>query len=333
VSRWWSFRLDSIRQRLRIGFAILLVLLVTGGLFGYTALSNMSSVIRGTLVEVQEQGLLSARLSAAVMRELSSASAYLESRDSTARAEFQRLSWETHRVQREMNKRQGQIAQEVTLIASIDAKLSEIEIKYATAHRLVDLGRDAAARTLGERVRVVVTSLLGDVENLSTLEAAKVSAASSELREENDRRARLLVVAIALAVVLAVVIGMNTVRSITDPLTHLVAHARELSNGNLSVRTTDQFPGEFRDLAAAMNSTAESLSRVVSIASMTAEDVATSAHDLSEVSQQISVSASQMATSRTSARSKRRRCRPRRRSCARRTTVAPDCSSSRSRSP
>ncbi len=46
-----------------------------------------------------------------------------------------------------------------------------------------------------------------------------------------------------------------------------------------------------------MNSTAESLSRVVSIASMTAEDVATSAHDLSEVSQQISVSASQMATS------------------------------------
>ena len=297
MRRWLTFRVDSIRQRLRIGFGVLIVLLMTGGAFGYTALSNMSSVIRGTLVEVQEEGLLSARLSAAVMRELSAASAYLESRDSVARTEFQRLSWETHRVQREMNKRPGQIAQEVTLIASIDAKLSEIEIKYATAHRLADLGRDAAARSLGERARVVVTSLLGDVENLSTLEAAKVSAASSELREENDRRARLLVVAIALAVVLAVVIVMNTVRSISRPLTHLVAHARELSNGNLSVRTTDQFPGEFRDLASAMNSTAESLSRVVSIASMTAEDVAMSAHDLSEVSQQISVSASQMATS------------------------------------
>jgi len=299
MKRWFSFRLDSIRQRLRIGFGVLIVLLSTGGVLGYTALSNMSSVIRGTLVEVQEEGLLSARLSAAVMRELSAASAYLASRDSLARAEFQRLSWETHRVQREMNKRPGQIAQEVTLIASIDAKLSEIEIKYATAHRLSDLGRDAAAQTLGERARVIVTSLLGDVENLSTLEAAKVSAASSELREENDRRARLLVIAIALAVVLAVVIVMNTVRSISEPLTLLVAHARELSNGNLSVRTTDQFPGEFRDLAAAMNSTAESLSRVVSIASMTAEDVATSAHELSEVSQQISVSASQMATSMT----------------------------------
>jgi methyl-accepting chemotaxis protein len=196
-----------------------------------------------------------------------------------------------------MNLRPGQIAQEVTLIASIDAKLSEIEIKYATAHRLADLGRDAAARELGERARGLVASLLGDVENLSTLEAAKVAAASEQLRAENDRRARLLVIAIALAVVLAVVIVANTIRSISGPLTHLVAHARELSNGNLAVRTTDRFPGEFRDLAAAMNSTAESLSRGVSIASMTAEDVATSAHDLSEVSQQISVSATQMATS------------------------------------
>ena len=273
------------------------MLLTIGGLLGYSALSNMSTVIRGTLAEVQEQGLLTARLSAAVMRELSAASGYLESRDTVARAEFQRLSWETHRVQREMNRRPGQIAQEVTLIANIDAKLSDIEIKYATAHRLTDLGRDAAARALGERARVVVTSLLGDVENLSTLEAAKVSAASAQLREENDRRARLLVMAVALAVALAIMIVVSTVRSISEPLHHLVGHARELSNGNLSVRTTDRFPGEFRDLASAMNSTAESLSRVVSIASMTAEDVAMSAHDLSEVSQQISVSASQMATS------------------------------------
>jgi methyl-accepting chemotaxis protein len=297
MMRRFSFRLDSIRGRLRVGFGFLVVLLTIGGLLGYSALSNMSTVIRGTLAEVQEQGLLTARLSAAVMRELSAASGYLESRDTVARAEFQRLSWETHRVQREMNRRPGQIAQEVTLIANIDAKLSDIEIKYATAHRLTDLGRDAAARALGERARVVVTSLLGDVENLSTLEAAKVSAASAQLREENDRRARLLVMAVALAVALAIMIVVSTVRSISEPLHHLVGHARELSNGNLSVRTTDRFPGEFRDLASAMNSTAESLSRVVSIASMTAEDVAMSAHDLSEVSQQISVSASQMATS------------------------------------
>ena len=295
--RRFSFRLDSIRGRLRVGFGFLVVLLTIGGLLGYSALSNMSTVIRGTLAEVQEQGLLTARLSAAVMRELSAASGYLESRDTVARAEFQRLSWETHRVQREMNRRPGQIAQEVTLIANIDAKLSDIEIKYATAHRLTDLGRDAAARARGVRAPGVGTSLRGAGGDLTTRASAHGSAASAQLREENDRRARLLVMAVALAVALAIMIVVSTVRSISEPLHHLVGHARELSNGNLSVRTTDRFPGEFRDLASAMNSTAESLSRVVSIASMTAEDVAMSAHDLSEVSQQISVSASQMATS------------------------------------
>ncbi len=119
---------------------------MTGGVFGYSALSNMSNVIRGTLAECRRKDCsprgCPRRSCASSLRH----AGYLDSRDTTTRAEFQRLSWETHRVQREMNKRPGQIAQEVTLIASIDAKLSEIEIKYATAHRLADLGRDAAAR-------------------------------------------------------------------------------------------------------------------------------------------------------------------------------------------
>jgi hypothetical protein len=198
VIRRLSFRLDSIRQRLRIGFGVLIVLLLVGGIFGYSALSNMSSVIRGALADVQEEGLLSARLSASVMRELSAAAADQQSRDSVARGEFQRLSWETHRVQREMNKRPGHIAQEVTLIASIDAKLSEIEIRYATAHRLADLGRDAAAREVGERARVVVTSLLFDVENVrvcsflrSRSPSCSPSSSSSTQYGRSPRRSRI----------------------------------------------------------------------------------------------------------------------------------------------
>ena len=63
MTRWLSLRLDSIRQRLRLGFGVLTILLMTGGVLGYTALSNMSTVISGTLAGVQEEGLLTARLS------------------------------------------------------------------------------------------------------------------------------------------------------------------------------------------------------------------------------------------------------------------------------
>jgi methyl-accepting chemotaxis protein len=84
------------------------------------------------------------------------------------------------------------------------------------------------------------------------------------------------------------------VRSIYGPLRSLVHHARELSQGNLAVRTTGAMPGEFQTLAGAMNQTGESLSRVVSVAASTADDVAGSAHDLASVAEQISLSAGQM---------------------------------------
>jgi methyl-accepting chemotaxis protein len=48
-----------------------------------------------------------------------------------------------------------------------------------------------------------------------------------------------------------------------------------------------------------MNQTGESLSRVVSVAANTAEEVSSSAHDLASVSEQISLSASQMASAMT----------------------------------
>ena len=58
-------------------------------------------------------------------------------------------------------------------------------------------------------------------------------------------------------------------------------------------------PGEFAILATAMNHTGESLSRIVSVAARTAEEVSSSAHDLASVSEQISLSASQMASAMT----------------------------------
>src|SRR4029079_4549088 len=70
-------------------------------------------------------------------------------------------------------------------------------------------------------------------------------------------------------------------------------------NGNFGVRTEGELPGELRELAEAMNSTADSLSRVVAVSAHTADDVASSARDLATVSEQISASASQMAASMT----------------------------------
>jgi len=109
----------------------------------------------------------------------------------------------------------------------------------------------------------------------------------------------MLVILIGFAAVVGSIGVVVTVRSISVPLDLLVRHARSLSEGDLTVRTDAALPAEFQILAAAMNQTGDSLSRVVAVAAQTSEDVAGSATQLASVSEEISLSAGQMATSMT----------------------------------
>ena len=201
--------LGTIRQRLIVGFGLLVALLIVAGAVGRVSMSAMSGVIRSTLASVQDESQLSARLSSSVTEELSMAAQYLESRDSIAQNGFRRLGWEAHRVQREMNNRPGQTTQEVALVAAIDAKLSSLEIEYALAHRLADLGRLGEARARADSARVVARELLSDVRALGELKSRKVSSASEKLRLETDRRGSLLLVVITVAVAVGVFGGIG----------------------------------------------------------------------------------------------------------------------------
>jgi len=100
-------------------------------------------------------------------------------------------------------------------------------------------------------------------------------------------------------VIIALGIVLVTVISIGQPLAMLVHQAQRLSEGDLTVRSEGELPGEFRILANAMNQTGDSLSRIVAVAAQTAQSVAASAHDLASVSEQISLSAGQMANAMT----------------------------------
>jgi methyl-accepting chemotaxis protein-2 (aspartate sensor receptor) len=92
------------------------------------------------------------------------------------------------------------------------------------------------------------------------------------------------------AVLLGLLVVFSTVTWIARPLRQLAQQARALSAGDFANRVDGDLPGEFRELADAMNSTSASLSRVVSVTTNTANDVAHSARDLANVSEQISAS-------------------------------------------
>ena len=295
IGRFRDF-VGSITGRLLLGFGAIVVLLLLAGIQGWRSMASMRDLMGTTLASVQSDARLSAQLTANIAQELDAAAHYLATRDTVAASEFRRLGWEAHATTRAMNAQQQQTGEEVALIANIEARLSEMEVHYALAHRLADLGRTAASDAAAARTRPIADSLLGDMERLGALKAGQTADAARHLDRRSEGETRWLLFLLALALVLAIGVVIGTVLPIRRPLAALVTHARELSEGNLTVRTESEMPGEFRVLALALNQTGAALAQIVATVAQTADDVANSAEELSSVSEQISQSASQMAT-------------------------------------
>jgi methyl-accepting chemotaxis protein len=292
----WRDPFHTIRGLLLVGFFMLWLMIVVAGVLGGWSMLSTSRVITSTLDSVQEEARLSSQFASSIAQEVAAARRYLDRRDTTAAQEFMQLGWEAHRIQRAMNDLPSQRMEEIALVAAIDATLSHMEVKYARAHRLADLGRHEIALREAEATSPLVSRLLGDVERLGQMKARKVADAADGLQRATTKRAVSLLLVIVIALALAVTVVVTTVRRVTRPLTWLVTHAQRLSDGDFTARTTGDMPGEFRILASAMNQTAESLSRIVSVVVQTAKDVASSARELSSVSEQISGAAGEAAT-------------------------------------
>jgi methyl-accepting chemotaxis protein len=295
VRRAARVRLQSVRVRLTGGFGILIALLVAAAALARSSMDYLSDAIGKTLSEVQADAQLSAQLSSSVVQALEAGHSYVETQDPDALRRFRAHGWTAHRVQRTLNSRRSQTTNEIALLAHIDNQLSAIEVRYALAHRLVDLGRDRDAELSENRGREAVTDLLASIQRFGEVKAERVAGATRRLARETTRQTRVLVGLLSVAALLGLIVVVLTVGSVSSPLRALVGHAQRLSRGDLTARVGTNMPREFRILAEAMNHTGHSLSQIVSVAARTAENVASSAHQLASVTEQISLSASQMA--------------------------------------
>ena len=293
------WRRGSIKGRLMAGFGVLISLLILAGVVGRMTLTSTSAMIDTTLLSVQENSRLSAQLTTDIAKVIQAGSRYFESRDPASLADFRKHGWSAHRIQREMNALPGQTPDEIALVAAIDSKLSDVEVRYAYAHRLADLGRVEEAHTAGARGSDVINALLADVETLGAMKTRDVALASDGLRRHASSRAWVIMSLMTGAVILALAVAIGTMGSIYRPLRVLVDHARNLSRGDLTARTSTAMPGEFQILATAMNQTTDSLANIVNGVATTADDVASSADQLASVAEQISMSANHVADAMT----------------------------------
>jgi CHASE3 domain sensor protein len=164
-------RHGTIRGRLTLGFTALIALLLVAGVLARRTMTQMSVAIDATLKGVQEEARQSAELSSDVAQTIEAANSYVQTRDSTALAAFRKYGWHAHEVQRAMNARLSRASErtdrrdeEAALIAEIDSRFSDLEVRYALAHRLVDIGRAADAARQEALARGANGALLADID-------------------------------------------------------------------------------------------------------------------------------------------------------------------------
>ena len=287
---------NTIRRMLGLGFGFLILLLIQAGFVGWVSISNLSDEVTSTFRHANDVTQQSARFSHVITQEVQAASTYLTDGDPASEADFIRLGLEAHGLHRSFTSRRSDLAGEVVNTVAVDTSLASVENAFAIAHRLSDLGRTEEARAQAKTARAQVAQLLVELARVDKANNQAFLRASDSLNDHALKRSALLVGVIAFALLLALIIVVRTSREIGRPLRSLVRHALQLSRGNLENRTpTPGMPGEFRTLAEAMNHASDSLSRVVSGAAHTADDVARSAGDLASASKQIADSAGQVA--------------------------------------
>lgn len=288
--------LGTIKGRLIVGLSLIVVLLIIAGSVGRSAISGLSVEMGANLETVRREAGLTAALSTSIGQEMTAATRYLERGSPEDLATFRQAGWAAHEAQRALNASAGLTSTEIALVAMIDERLSAIESGYAGAHRMRDLGRVAAAQARAVSMRTAEVALEAGIDRLAGMRSRQLDRITADMRDVAAQRQRFLLVVILGAILFGIAIVVSTVRSISGPLSLLVGHARALSRGELDVRTEGELPGEFRELAEAMNHSAANLARVASVASSTSEEVATSAHQLTSAAEQVSLAATQTAT-------------------------------------
>ncbi|MEU8238365.1 methyl-accepting chemotaxis protein [Actinoplanes missouriensis] len=131
------------------------------------------------------------------------------------------------------------------------------------------------------------SNVLEIAANLETSVNARVETLRAEIDDVHDTAVTVLAVALALAVVLAVLMGAWVTRSVVGPLATVMTALRRLADRDLTARADVNRRDELGRLGDALNETAESLRQTVSTIAGHAGTVSSASQELSQVSAQI----------------------------------------------
>ena len=235
-------------------------------------------------------------LESLILSQIAAGEQYLVTRDAAAGRVFAERGRRAHEQQTAYRDLENLSPAERQEIERVERDHSRIEVEYALAHALADMGETDRAVARVAAVRPLTDTLQAEIGKVSAAQAEKVSAAAAELTRTSRDRKLLLMGISALAVLAAIGLILKALRDINRPLDSLVGAAESLGEGDLRIQLDGDMTAEFASLAEAFNGMAAQLRNIVSETVSTSSQISAFASDLSSISEEVPAPSSEVAS-------------------------------------
>jgi CHASE3 domain sensor protein len=255
--------LRSLKSRIIATMALLVALVLVIAILGVTAINALDRSAGRQLALVVAGSDLSTTLVGTTAAEMRAAEQYLVRPDPSLLEDFIAGSDSAYIIQARYRDLADLTTTDRVRLNSIASSQAAIEVAYATAHALIDLGRPDEALRFAAQARGPADSLVSEVRALTEAQGVRARERAASLRSEAARRRNWLGLLFFTVLGIGVVTSALAVRAVDQPLSRLVGAADRFGGGDLRPIDVGEMPAELEQLAEAMNNMGERLRAVV----------------------------------------------------------------------
>jgi methyl-accepting chemotaxis protein len=288
--------IQTIRVRQAGAFLVLLVGLLASGLIAISSLNALAEEFDAGMEQVARVTTMGSNLQRDVLELIFAAEGYLASGERSQKERFAQLAGRTQGTAKLYRESQALSTQDARLIERLTAALTSLEVEFARAHALYDVGRRTEARQLADELQPLAGDVVGLISVLGAQQVRLLEESTATLEKRARERSRYVFGILLIALLTGGTLAYATVRSIDRPLAELVTAAKRFGEGHLRTRVgTSGMPKEFADLGFSFNAMASSMTDVAGQVVSTASQLSSSAADFSSISEQVASSTHEVA--------------------------------------
>ena len=288
--------LRSLRGKIIATMVLLIMLVLVIAIIGVNAIGQLDRSVSRELQGVVEGSSLGTALVGAATAEIRAAEQYLMRPSPDLVDDFINAGDSSYAFQRRYRELSGLSTADRVRLNRIASTQAAIEVHYARAHALADLGRIEDAARAAEAARLPSDSLISDVRALTAAQVTHARERARGLADQAARRRNALWLLFGVVLLIGVAASLGAVRTVDRPLRQLVDAADRFGSGDLRPVELDEMPTELGRLALAMEHMGARLRDVVSSVSHEADNISTQATDFSAMSEELAASSGEIST-------------------------------------